>query len=735
MTVTTDDFWMSLERLRTLLAQGPEGRAGAASLLAAIARQVQDIDDGRQAVLEGLAQSWGLEAVLTGALTGAKGPAPAAARTADLPGLPPATIPATVPVAGPVAVPATAHAVAAVAGPAPQGRPLGPPPDPALPGISLVTCCKNRNENLIRALPSWLALSGISEIVVVDWGSDVPVADDLARAGLTDPRIRIARAEDEPRWVLSYAFNLGFRLARHAQVLKADADIVLDPGFLQANPLPRGAFIAGNWRTAGEGQQFVNGFFQIHRDDLFAVNGFNEYITTYGWDDDDLYDRLVAAGMARIDVAAGSVHHLDHDDDARMDDRIDARLTGWDDLRSLALYKIRTNRFIAFIMPHWDRNRMMLPFRVTDVAENRLSLRRSGLSPHVVPDHLAATAAELAAYELVSWRAGIRTFDLRPDQLDLLLQRQRLEAITPRDVDLVLAGTALPASLPTAVPKARDRLYIDAQHGLGNRMRAIGSAHAIAQATGRELVVVWEPDHHCEARLTDLFDWDGPLIERAFPAEAAAQGASVLNYMEIEAGSHKDAPLVLEAGRDAYLRSAYVINHPASTWDSENALLRALRPAAPVRRLLEGLPAEIDIGLHVRMEGAPGTDTNSYDRIENWTAEGHAAIQHWRSQSHYGRFMTRLDALLAAEPEARIFLAADSPETYRAFRDTYGARVQMLERALYDRSARQMQHALADILMLARCRHFLGSHWSSFSELALRISGRIARRETAGIDF
>jgi hypothetical protein len=37
--------------------------------------------------------------------------------------------------------------------------------------------------------------------------------------------------------------------------------------------------------------------------------------------------------------------------------------------------------------------------------------------------------------------------------------------------------------------------------------------------------------------------------------------------------------------------------------------------------------------------------------------------------------------------------------------------------------------------MLARARHLLGSNWSSFSELALRLSHSIARHELSGVDF
>ena len=143
------------------------------------------------------------------------------------------------------------------------------------PGISLVTCCRNRNANLIRALPSWLALPALDEIVIVDWTSDAPVAADLRQAGLDDPRIRIVRVEDEPRWILSYAFNVGFRAARFDRVLKVDADIVLAPDFIARNPLDEGTFVAGNWRRAREGQTFVNGFFYVHHAPLMRIKGFN----------------------------------------------------------------------------------------------------------------------------------------------------------------------------------------------------------------------------------------------------------------------------------------------------------------------------------------------------------------------------------------------------------------------------------------------------------------------------
>jgi hypothetical protein len=744
---------------------------------------------------------------------------------------------------------------------------------PADPGVSLVTCCKNREANLLRALPGWLACPEITQVVVVDWGSDRPVADSLAEAGLADPRILVVRVPDEPRWILSYAFNLGFRMAGGALILKADADIVLEPGFFAKNPLPPGSFIAGNWRRAAPGQSFVNGFFLIGRADLMAVKGFNEYITTYGWDDDDLYDRLVAQGLTRVDVAPGTVTHLDHDDAVRLNQARPATPSGWGDLDMLAMYKIRTNRMIAAIMPPWNRDRVMLPFRVTAATPGLVTVARAGASIHLVPPELARTARMLAAREMLAWRAGLRVYDLPERTLDLLLTALPLDRIGALQVELMLAGAAQggglavavaprhlvadldegalmqgaaalaplarrlvalaasqgralvwrgaraqpPAELPPALAAAaylpsyygigpdrlvtlaeverdpqspvlrlmlgaadladggpaalaaplappvaapvappvaappappvalaspglgrtRQRLLIDVQHGLGNRLRALGSAAAVAQATDRDLVLIWQPDHHCQARFGDLFLADtaiGAVLEQS-PGPADLAGMTCQSYMEIEPGAAKDAPVRLDPRADAYLRSAYVLNHPASDWGTENRLIRRLRPAPAVADLVARLPGAAEIGLHVRMEGADATALASYDAPDNWTAEGHAAITHWRGQSHYARFMARLDQLFAAQPQARAYLAADRPETYEAFAAAYGPRVMALPRQIYDRSAGQAQYALADLILLAGTRHLLGSNWSSFTEAALRLSVTIATHERAGVDF
>ena len=49
------------------------------------------------------------------------------------------------------------------------------------------------------------------------------------------------------------------------------------------------------------------------------------------------------------------------------------------------------------------------------------------------------------------------------------------------------------------------KLVVEVSHGLGNRLRALSSAAALARITNRQLYVVWVRDLHLNASLHDLF--------------------------------------------------------------------------------------------------------------------------------------------------------------------------------------------------------------------------------------
>ena len=718
-------------------------------------------------------------------------------------------------------------------------------PGPSLPGVSLVTCCKNRTENLIKALPTWLAHPRINEVVIVDWSSDVEVARSLSEAGISDPRIRVVRADDEPRWILSYAFNLGFRLARHDLILKVDADITLKPDFFERNQLKERIFIAGNWEAAEKGQEHINGFFYVHRVDLLRIKGFNEYITTYGWDDDDIYSRLAQSGIARVCVDTKSIYHIPHDDAQRIGSVSGKKDNAHTQLHTDTLFKIRCNRYLAMVMPAWNGDRIFAPFEVAREAPGYIQVRRrKDQMPHLVNDDIRLDAEHHAAFELVSWKLGTSVYHLSRAAFNRLLELKRLEHISRFDLDIALLGgrafdslrrhslfisldgmtrddlldplasqvlaqldaadasiyvsggsvdqrdammsalrgravrldqwvrtdglhalngddlkrlkalvaegagaslkvtdqillqaatfTAAPPAVRSSTPQRR-RLYLDAQHGLGNRLRAFASAIAVARATDREPVLIWTPDNHCECRFSDLFEYDGLVIEDA--GSIRSPDLKRITYMELEPGAVKDQPIDLDTDADVLVRSAYVLNHPTSSWEKENAILRELRPSSAVQALVDSVDARGCLGAHVRMEAGKGLDHNSYDASTNWSKDSHDAIHFWRDKSHYSAFFRRIDELFAKNPGLNLFLATDLAENYTAFLTRYGQRVRYLERQVYDRSREQIIYALADAILLSRCDLLLGSTWSSFSELAMRLSTSFSKIEMSGKDF
>ena len=700
-------------------------------------------------------------------------------------------------------------------------------------GVSLVTCCMNRNDNIVKALPSWVENDLINEILIVDWSSEQPVRKYIDELGFTSSKIRVIRINNEPRWILSYAFNLGFRLARYNTILKTDADIIIHSNFFSENILGESEFIAGDWRIAEKGQEHINGFFYLKYDLLTKVKGFNEYITTYGWDDDDIYNRLVECGGVRKAVNTETIYHIPHDDSSRFINQSDEGVSAKAELEAMPIYKIRTNKFIADVMPKWDQNRIFLPMKVVGFSDSVIDVAREGTPIHYVPEHIRYDAEYYAATEILSWRIGLKVYDLNPIKLQTLLSSKPFSKIDKGDVlayiyksqeqfvyDKLLtinfdelranfhekliqihefistlkdfeisvliltadieklnkefknneyvivisiwenmgeliefSSQSMLADLKSATyyvtsnyfdtphqaeaispVNRRDVCYVDAQHGLGNRLRAIGSAAAIAKATNRELVIVWESDHHCECEFSDLFDYPGIVLTKSFLSTISGP-VDVFNYMEIEDGATKNQEIEITEGRALYLRAAYTFNSVHSNWDTENEFLKSLKPTDEILDLIASFELDECLAVHVRMEAGKGLDHNTYDSVTNWTQDGHDELHFWREKSHFSHFITRIDSLVKEHPETRIFLATDLQDNYDIFKSYYGDRLSYLKRVCFDRSSEQIKYALADAILLSRCRKLLGSTWSSFSELAMRLSSNYSSIEMSGRDF
>jgi len=272
-----------------------------------------------------------------------------------------------------------------------------------LPGVTLVSACMNRQDNLLKALPSWLA-SDADEIIIVDWSSSEPVAPMLAH--IDDSRLRVVRIDGEPLWILTHAFNVGLRLARHEVVFKLDADILLKPGFLACNQFGPGEFIRGYWKTAldhgQDDQKYVNGSFGARKADLRAVGYYDERIRTYGWDDSDLYSRLIQAlGLVGRLLDHSSLVHLFQPEASRLcNQAISCKsFLGW---FGPTEFENAVNKFHTAISLSWGLLDSAQDYELClESGQLQHGRRTSTFPPHATDERDLATV--LGARQLLAW--------------------------------------------------------------------------------------------------------------------------------------------------------------------------------------------------------------------------------------------------------------------------------------------------------------------------------------------
>lgn len=326
-----------------------------------------------------------------------------------------------------------------------------------------------------------------------------------------------------------------------------------------------------------------------------------------------------------------------------------------------------------------------------------------------------------------------------PERARVLATRESLRGRygLPRAVSVGLSAPALSrlhAALAAAESGRHRPTFVVAhvQHGLGNRLRALGSAIAYARATGRVLVVVWERDGHCEARFEALFapaqlfvSGIGPRkLADAARADDAWGSWALFDYMK---AGVKDAPVAAPEDRSVYFRSAYALRsepRALATWAVANAAVRKLKPAAEVEALAPPEAAGM-IGVHVRARPVEGEVAGA-----RYDSNATRILGYWRRKSAPANFAAKMALIRTQNPKARFLVAADTDNARAELRKVPGATVL---NGCEGRGEHCVQHAFAEMRALADTYHLLGSPWSSFSEAVVRLGGM--HMESAGIDF
>lgn len=294
-------------------------------------------------------------------------------------------------------------------------------------------------------------------------------------------------------------------------------------------------------------------------------------------------------------------------------------------------------------------------------------------------------------------------------------------------------------------------IFAHTQYGLGNRLRALGSAMAFARRTDRVLVLIWVPDQHLNCFYTDLFatsdefvvsNMFSPREEWPFPknfvADAAMRNVKWYNYMRVNGVKvNSTTDLVTDdADYHIYVSTCYVIQSPVTpfiirTTSSYWYVLRSLTPHVDVVRLVErfaSYPVHTMIGIHIRGKSIK-KDIHGV-KAADYTEESSRTTDYWRNLTQVDTFIEEMRRQTA---DQQFYVAADQKEVFARLEKEFPSRVFYTARHCDSRDRDCLPFALADILLLAKCASLRGSYWSSFSELSTRIGG--ARFLLAGIDF
>lgn len=594
-------------------------------------------------------------------------------------------------------------------------------------GYAIVAACHNRHDTLRRAAASWLITKSASQIVVIDWASDPPLRPVLAsvlaarNASTAAPTLTVVRVADEPRWVLTRAYNLAIRHAEYDHVFKVDCDYITAQDAIVAHPLRtlNHTFFTGYYMNArDENEIHLNGALVVSQRRFWQVGGYDERIQAYGFDDTDLYNRLTAIGMTRRNVSYDSIAHISHEDWARAQRDVKFPRVHID-VNRLLLEKIndtwgRNHRSSEYQRVPGTRDVVKAIFVPTPV--NRLVKQDTW-------DHVwkLALGSRLRDDYNVPW--GMIASMNVPAAEKLLGNLNRRKKASQVD-EVVHEGLAVRL------------LFLHVQHGLGNRLRVLASGLSFASRTGREPVVIWERDVHFRGLFSDIFNtshapfavldtFEPKWPLRPYEEHDSAWGDIVYYNYLLPEGVGK--PVVDEEKKNIYFKSSAIMNSALTSWESENEELRKLRihgyVTAMASRVTRGGFENVG-GVHIRNRSLENDIVGVKDNRRLYGPKDAAEIEKWRETTKYTSFVSEMHGLLKNRTVDKFFVATDTFLLLAKIESIFPeGKILFIKRDCDDRSGRCEQFAMADLLVLARTKVLLGSTWSSFTEAAMRLGG------------
>jgi glycosyltransferase involved in cell wall biosynthesis len=183
------------------------------------------------------------------------------------------------------------------------------------PTIAFITTCKGRLHHLRQTLPT-MAAQRPEELIVVDYDCQDGTG---AWVEANFPQAKVVRAsQPDGGFNVGRARNLGAAAASSEWLFFVDADIGLAPNLTSAmrREIEPGRFYRPLLkRGAVTGQAY--GTFCCRAEDFAAVEGFDEVIEGWGYEDRDLYERFGLLGLKQWLYSPELLRIIAHEDDQR----------------------------------------------------------------------------------------------------------------------------------------------------------------------------------------------------------------------------------------------------------------------------------------------------------------------------------------------------------------------------------------------------------------------------------
>jgi hypothetical protein len=251
------------------------------------------------------------------------------------------------------------------------------------------------------------------------------------------------------------------------------------------------------------------------------------------------------------------------------------------------------------------------------------------------------------------------------------------------------------------------------KNGLCNRMRAIDSAIALANQTGRELVVFWEKNIDLNSSFSDLFEpIKGIKMVECERYPFLFWKSNIRNlYLpdivrKIFYGHYYDAEGTKKLGENHHFKEitkdrAIIINSCTRFYQNPSKY----KNFKPVPEILEEIERETalfneeTIGVHIR-------------RTDNQKAIANSPLN---------LFIEAMQQEIELNPSANFYVASDDMEVKLDLKRIFGNKIYTNQEVVTRDSRMGMRRAVVELFSLSRTKKVFGSVWSSFSHTACDI--------------